>query len=166
MSDTPRSRRGFLVAVTALLGAIPLLGGLFTMLRAALAPARTDRPARLPVCRREQVPDDDVLVRSLSYQMRRGPAVESVASVVFVTRDPVSREVLALSGECTHLHCPVQKNPAWKRGSTLPPLACPCHGGKFARDGQVLDGPPPHPLRRLRLEVPADPKDMIHVIGS
>ena len=44
------------------------------------------------------------------------------------------------------------------------PLHCPCHGGKFARDGKVLDGPPPMPLRRLRLELPQDPKGMIYLL--
>jgi nitrite reductase/ring-hydroxylating ferredoxin subunit len=57
-------------------------------------------------------------------------------------------EFSAFSRRCTHLSCPVQyqaeKN--W--------LYCHCHNGAFSsEDGRVLQGPPPHPLPRILLEV-------------
>lgn len=52
-----------------------------------------------------------------------------------------------LSGTCTHLGCTVRWN---ERDGQF---QCPCHGGRFAPDGRVLDGPPPQPLRRVAAEV-------------
>ena len=47
---------------------------------------------------------------------------------------------VALSAVCTHLGCIVK----WvdEKGEFL----CPCHGGRFSNDGQVLGGPPPKAL--------------------
>lgn len=162
MSEPSSSRRGFLGALTVLLGAVPLVGGLFAALRAALAPPATHGPARIPLCRLDQVPETGIVGRAIAYQVRRGPSVENVAKVVFVTRDPATKEVIAMSGECTHLSCPVHL--AKEEGAA--PLACPCHGGRFSATGEVLDGPPPRPLRRLPLELPADGKGMIHVVNA
>ena len=162
MNDsTTVSRRGLLAGLTGALAAVPILGGMIVALRVALAPAHADQPARIPLCRKDQVPKDGVLQRPVSYAMRRGPAIESVARVVFVTREPDTGEIIAMAGECTHLSCPVQRSKA-KVG---PPLVCPCHGGAFSRTGEVLDGPPPRPLRRLRLEVPEDEHGMIHLLA-
>ena len=108
------------------------------------------------------MPESGIVERAIAYQMRRGASVENVAKVVFVTRDPASKAVIAMSGECTHLGCPVHIN----KDKDGPPLACPCHGGRFSATGEVLDGPPPRPLRRLPLEMPADGKGMIHVVSA
>ena len=49
---------------------------------------------------------------------------------------------------CTHLSCPVQ----FRAESHT--LECPCHNGSFdAATGEVLSGPPPRPLPRIRLEL-------------
>lgn len=54
----------------------------------------------------------------------------------------------AFSRRCTHLSCPVNYEPENAR------LFCPCHSGAFAvEDGRVLQGPPPHPLPRIKLEI-------------
>jgi glycine/D-amino acid oxidase-like deaminating enzyme/nitrite reductase/ring-hydroxylating ferredoxin subunit len=44
--------------------------------------------------------------------------------------------VHALSAVCTHLGCRVRWNPAERSWD------CPCHGGRFDVDGNVLNGPP------------------------
>jgi Rieske Fe-S protein len=51
--------------------------------------------------------------------------------------------VAALSLVCTHLGCTVTVTPT--------ELVCPCHGSRFNRKGQVLAGPAPRPLPRLRV---------------
>jgi cytochrome b6-f complex iron-sulfur subunit len=50
----------------------------------------------------------------------------------------------ALSAVCTHLGCLT----AWK--PELGIIACPCHGSKFKRDGEKIEGPAPKPLPWLR----------------
>jgi cytochrome b6-f complex iron-sulfur subunit len=50
----------------------------------------------------------------------------------------------ALSAICTHLGCLT----TWK--PELNQIACPCHGSKFNRDGQKIEGPAPKPLPWLR----------------
>ncbi len=58
---------------------------------------------------------------------------------VFIVR---AREgyLYAVSAVCTHLGCIVN----WKPEDGT--IACPCHGSKFDREGNVLDGPAPRPL--------------------
>jgi Rieske Fe-S protein len=153
------TRRSLLTTLTLGLAAIPIVGGVLVALRAALAPAATQKPPRVPLCRLDQIPATGIVERAIAYQVRQGASVENVAKVVFITRDPSSKEVIAMAGECTHLACPVHLSK--DKGDA--PLACPCHGGKFSATGEVLDGPPPRPLRRLRLELPADGKGMIFV---
>ncbi len=48
---------------------------------------------------------------------------------------------------CTHKQCTV----AWKE--KVEQFQCPCHEGKYDREGRVLSGPPPSPLRRYRAEI-------------
>jgi len=58
-------------------------------------------------------------------------------------------EFVAFNRRCTHLSCPV--NYEVREGQEM--LYCPCHNGAFSvEDGSVLQGPPPHPIPRIRLE--------------
>ncbi|MBN9504121.1 MAG: hypothetical protein BGO01_02550 [Armatimonadetes bacterium 55-13] len=58
---------------------------------------------------------------------------------------------VAYSRRCTHLSCPVDYQPDKDR------LFCPCHNGAFSiEDGHVLQGPPPHPLPQIMLEIRGD----------
>jgi Rieske Fe-S protein len=53
----------------------------------------------------------------------------------------------ALSLRCTHAGCNVR----WRGNDG--DFACPCHGGRFGRDGTVLKGPPKAPLQRLEIRI-------------
>jgi glycine/D-amino acid oxidase-like deaminating enzyme/nitrite reductase/ring-hydroxylating ferredoxin subunit len=57
-----------------------------------------------------------------------------------------SGKVHAVSPVCTHAFCIVHWNTAEKTWD------CPCHGGRYAPDGQVLEGPPVKSLEPVRLE--------------
>jgi len=57
---------------------------------------------------------------------------------VFRDEDGVAHE---LSAVCTHLGCIVHWNDVERSWD------CPCHGSRFAPDGEVINGPAPTPLR-------------------
>ncbi|MFE9309936.1 FAD-dependent oxidoreductase [Streptomyces sp. NPDC020792] len=61
-----------------------------------------------------------------------------------VHRDEQGR-LQAVSARCTHLGCIVSFNSAEQAWE------CPCHGSRFAPDGQILQGPAVHPLERREI---------------
>jgi len=64
---------------------------------------------------------------------------------VYVER--LEQDFIAFSAICTHLKCIVNWNGVGKM------FECPCHGAKFNRNGEVLEGPPPRPLDLLKLQI-------------
>lgn len=82
-----------------------------------------------------QAADVVVLRRSGWYRERR-------VVRVFVLPER-GGEIAALSARCTHLGCRVAWNGVERR------FECPCHGGRFDPEGNVIGGPPPSPLLRL-----------------
>lgn len=54
---------------------------------------------------------------------------------------------IAISTRCTHLGCPVRYVTASQR------FICPCHGGVYGSDGEVVGGPPVRPLDRFETAV-------------
>lgn len=73
----------------------------------------------------------------------------SPGSVTFDAKDRVYiiREkagyLYALSAVCTHLGCLTR----WKEEEGI--ISCPCHGSKFTKTGEVIQGPAPKPLPRF-----------------
>ena len=57
------------------------------------------------------------------------------------------QDFTVISNVCTHLGCRVRWI-AEKDG-----FYCPCHNAVFAKDGSVLDGPPPRPLDQFESKV-------------
>lgn len=60
-------------------------------------------------------------------------------------------EITALSPVCTHLGCTVN----WNSNEEYPnQYFCPCHGGRFEKDGTNVPGTPPtEPLHKYETEV-------------
>ena len=54
---------------------------------------------------------------------------------------------MAIYQQCTHLGCLVR----WDEDEDQ--FKCPCHSGKYNRNGEVISGPPPKPLSIFQLEV-------------
>lgn len=59
-------------------------------------------------------------------------------------------EVKAMSTACTHLGCTVY----WQKDNKE--FYCPCHAGRFDKDGNVTGGPPPAPLETYHTEIDDD----------
>ncbi len=55
--------------------------------------------------------------------------------------------LVAFSAVCTHLGCIVQ----WEKDKQG--FLCPCHAGRFSSEGEVMDGPPPKPLKKIPFSV-------------
>ncbi|MGE5636685.1 MAG: ubiquinol-cytochrome c reductase iron-sulfur subunit [Nocardioidaceae bacterium] len=56
---------------------------------------------------------------------------------------------VAISTRCAHLGCPVRYIQASRK------FVCPCHGGVYGFEGQVVGGPPVRPLDRFYTRVRA-----------
>ena len=54
---------------------------------------------------------------------------------------------IALSRVCTHQGCSVNYNSTGKN------FVCPCHGGVYNINGDVVSGPPPSPLAQYKVTV-------------
>jgi Rieske Fe-S protein len=57
--------------------------------------------------------------------------------------------LIAFSPVCTHLGCYVN----WDNNRKE--FLCPCHGGRYNSEGQVIAGPPPKSLTRLPYKIEA-----------
>ena len=82
---------------------------------------------------------DDYPVNSVTYLQDQQ---------VYIVR--TDKGMWALSAVCTHLGCITQ----WKPESDQ--IACPCHGSKFQRTGNVQAGPAPRPLPHFSLGLGED----------
>ena len=108
------------------------------------------------------------LVKFLNYEAAAGPpaAIELEAPETYTTgvathlpavgawllRDEGG--LFAISTHCTHLGCTVERQADGYR--------CPCHGSRFAPDGQVLTGPGTRPLNYLRLSLSGQGRVVLH----
>lgn len=155
-------RRAFLVRVVA--GITGLIGAILAIPLAGFATApgwRASSPVRLlgravpPTLRGEGwasvgaledfalgVPTRVVPVRQTTDAWVSGDA--PVAAFVYRRSES---EVIAFDIHCTHLGCPLDYIGAARR------FLCPCHGGVFDREGEVMAGPPPRAMIRFATRV-------------
>lgn len=97
---------------------------------------------------REQTLAKNVWIRSEGGASGAGGAAGE-AGAASEKAAPGASEFIVFSAECTHVGCTVTWDGETER------FVCPCHGGFFAADGEVLAGPPPRPLDRLPNKVEA-----------
>jgi menaquinol-cytochrome c reductase iron-sulfur subunit len=140
-------RRAFLhgavIGLGAVIGAalaLPLAGMLVTPL------LRRPRPAPVAVGSLEKFRGEEPIAATVRFSQRQAWRRQEATRNLFVLPDADGRPVV-LSARCTHLGCQVR----WDAGSGA--FLCPCHGGRFDREGRCLGGPPPRPLARLESRV-------------
>ncbi len=61
------------------------------------------------------------------------------------------RRGIAFDLRCTHQGCPVEPQVSGDDGGALEGFLCPCHGGRFDKDGAVVSGPPKRPLAQTAI---------------
>ena len=142
------SRRDFVKVTTAALGSImgvvmgiPIVGYLIDP---ALKAQSSE--AKIPLGPLENFPIGTPKAFSFTRSNINGweKTVNSYGG--FVLRKSES-EMLVLSNRCTHLSCSVNWDDARAE------YVCPCHDAQFGPEGEVLGGPPPHPLDRYEYEI-------------
>lgn len=62
----------------------------------------------------------------------------------------------AVSSICTHLGCTTKWIGQTDMKDSETAISCPCHGSKFNKIGDVLQGPAPRPLERYKLSLAGD----------
>ncbi len=62
-------------------------------------------------------------------------------------KDLYPKPPLAFQSTCSHLGCSVK----WEAGDKQ--FKCPCHGGLYNEQGEVVSGPPPRPLTQLEVKI-------------
>jgi succinate dehydrogenase / fumarate reductase iron-sulfur subunit len=138
-------RRALVVFINS---AIALIGGGLTAVLGAFAMRPSTRAegrwvrAGLAADLTPNVP----VPRVLSLSRQDGWYRERARATVFLVWDG-GKGVHALSATCTHLGCQVR----WDEASTK--FRCPCHGGVFDKQGNVVEGPPPRGLNRVDVRV-------------
>jgi menaquinol-cytochrome c reductase iron-sulfur subunit len=139
--DRVTSRRDFLgwvgvglMGAAATLAGIPIIGSFFS------TPARTER-AWHPVGEVDDFEVDETVRVEFTDPETVPWAGPSNRNAAYLRRTG-DEAFTAFSIYCTHVGCPV----SWRAGAMM--FICPCHGGVFDREGNVIAGPPETPLVR------------------
>lgn len=95
---------------------------------------------------------DPSLVNRVNYSLSAKDAWRDIqmSGALFAFSDDGGDTYTVLDATCTHLGCVVQ----WKEADNR--FVCPCHAGFFSREGEVISGPPPKPLRGLQTKIEND----------
>jgi cytochrome b6-f complex iron-sulfur subunit len=135
-------RRSFLKKVCNLFSFIGLVMtvGLY-LLFAFPKQIRKKKDVYVYACDEEELTVQGVRQYYIEYPLH-GKAVTKKTFIV-----NTGKELFALSAVCTHLGCLTN----WHRPENR--FLCPCHGGQYDTQGNVVTGPPPAPLNRLPLKI-------------
>ena len=144
------SRRGFVTGMVALLGSVigaiiglPAIGYL---LSPALKKSTTGSTDWIPIGMVEDIPMDQPTLYTFTRTMQIGWERSANSYGIYVVKKS-DGQLDTFSNVCTHLSCRV----AWKddQGEFI----CPCHNGRFGKDGSIIAGPQPRPLDRYEHKI-------------
>jgi menaquinol-cytochrome c reductase iron-sulfur subunit len=147
LSVDGRGRRSFLarsiIAIHAAIGATLafVVGG------AAFAPAFSRKnDSWLKAASIDAVPDDEPLPVTLRIARQDGFTQVVDRTVVYLVKTG-DNQVRAMQSTCTHLGCRTSYDRESKH------IVCPCHGGVYDLQGNVIAGPPPAALPALTTKI-------------
>ena len=141
------SRRAFCSKTLALLGGLTAAVAAVPLVSFFVSPVtRKAATSWIPICEASQLSSNEPTKVTYTFLRKDGWAESEVRRTVFVRKLP-DNQLAVLTNKCTHLGCAVD----WS--SSEGQFTCPCHGGIFDKDGNVVFGPPPKPLERLQAKV-------------
>ncbi len=141
-------RRDFVNLVLAFLGSI--MGAIIGIpaISYILSPALKvqQKEAWIPVGPVDRFPIDTPTLFSFTRTTVHGweKTVNSYGAYVLKLSED---QIKVFSNMCTHLSCRV----TWKEDKQA--YICPCHDGRFSKDGAVIYGPPPAPLEEYETKI-------------
>ncbi len=140
-------RRGFLVRSIAAIHAAIGASIAFILGSAVLAPAFTRRSDTwLRAGAFAALPDAEPLPVAVRVTRQDGFTQVVDRTVVYLVKTG-DNQVRAMHSTCTHLGCRTNYDRESNR------ILCPCHGGVYDVEGQVIAGPPPASLPQLPTRV-------------
>lgn len=92
-------------------------------------------------------PEPEKMIGSLADLNSQGSISAEFNGDSILALQNAKGEITIFSLVCSHKRCTVK----WK--SEVKEFHCPCHEGKYNAVGNVIDGPPPGPLRRFAYEI-------------
>jgi cytochrome b6-f complex iron-sulfur subunit len=127
------NKRGFLKLLASILGLSALGAFLYPLLR-FLTPVEAMGTAKKVTLPKSEIP----------VGAAKDLVIMGVPSIIIHTN---AKGYIALSRVCTHLGCLVN----YDKEKQI--FICPCHGGRYDLEGNVISGPPPKPLPRYAVRV-------------
>jgi Rieske Fe-S protein len=124
-----------------------VLAGGVTLGSYVIAPALEQGKGRwLEIANMDDLEPDQMQMLGFEFMVKDG--WKSLPQRGFVwARKETGDKVTIFSSTCTHLAC----NVVWNQDENA--FLCPCHSGRFDRNGQPVAGPPSRPLTVLEHKV-------------
>jgi Rieske Fe-S protein len=152
----PERRRALILFVNAV---VALIGGGLSAVLGAFALGSRGKETLSRWSRAGTTSDlkpGEPVARVLSVSRVDGWYRARARETVFLVWDG-EKTIRAMSATCTHLGCQVRWEAKEKK------FRCPCHGGVYAADGAVLEGPPPRPLQTVDARIEADSSVLVRL---
>jgi Rieske Fe-S protein len=147
-NESDLNRRKFMeVGIYAITGAITVVSGI-ALTRFAVGPSFRKEKAKWIEVELDDAGEGntDFSRVVLEYEQKDGWLTATTRSLAYVKRVKED-EVIAISAACSHLGCIV----TWEEEQKI--FKCPCHDGRYDKEGKVISGPPPRPLRRHKTKI-------------